>query len=368
MHIHYLTPSRIPSRRANGVHVMKMAAAMTRQGHDVTLFASFGDEAGADIWSWYGVAPSFRLVRCPRPRPRNWGRLVYGFSTLAQSLRQGLPDLYLARSAPAMLFCAFAGRPFIYETHTLPGGTLGRAVERWLSRRRNFLGMVAVSEALKQDLLAANPHIPAGRILVAHDAADPAPAPRPATRAPGPFRIGYAGHLYPGKGMEIIAQVASILPQFEFHVAGGMADDIARWKPCCSPNIRFHGHVSQGALAAIYASFDAAMIPLQTKVQTYDRKADIARWTSPLKLFEYMAHGLPIVASDVPVLREVLSHGETALIMPPSDIQAWAGALNRLANDQALREKLGQNARTAFQSRHTWDKRAAAILSRFSPC
>ena len=91
--------------------------------------------------------------------------------------------------------------------------------------------------------------------------------------------------------------------------------------------------------------------------------AQFARYTSPLKLFEYMAAACAIVASDLPGWSDVLQNGETALLVPPDDIVAWSDAINSLRNDSELREHLGRNARERALAKYTWSQRAEAILS-----
>jgi glycosyltransferase involved in cell wall biosynthesis len=83
------------------------------------------------------------------------------------------------------------------------------------------------------------------------------------------------------------------------------------------------------------------------------------RFTSPLKLFEYLQMGRPIVASDLPALREVLTT-ETAVFVPPGDAPALAQALERLAANPAERASLG-NAARALAPDYTWARRAERL-------
>jgi glycosyltransferase involved in cell wall biosynthesis len=89
-----------------------------------------------------------------------------------------------------------------------------------------------------------------------------------------------------------------------------------------------------------------------------------SRYTSPLKLFEYLAAGRPIVASDLPALREVLRDGINALLVPADDPAALAASLLRLIQDRPLAARL---ARTAFDDAalYSWDARAARLESLF---
>ena len=79
-------------------------------------------------------------------------------------------------------------------------------------------------------------------------------------------------------------------------------------------------------------------------------------------MVEYMSCGLPIVASDVSVLREALNDGQNALLVPPKDVSGWAAAIRRMLDDPTLREALGAQARRDFLQRFTWEARARIVL------
>jgi glycosyltransferase involved in cell wall biosynthesis len=113
------------------------------------------------------------------------------------------------------------------------------------------------------------------------------------------------------------------------------------------------GTVSQARVAEELARASVVVVP-------FLRSAMTERHTSPLKAFEAMAAGRPIVASDLPSSREVLRDGENALLVPPGDTAALAAALRRLAEEPALAARL---ARCAFAEapRYSWDARARSL-------
>jgi glycosyltransferase involved in cell wall biosynthesis len=227
-----------------------------------------------------------------------------------------------------------------------------------------FKLLVVISESLRRDYERELPELK-GRVLVAHDGADPVvKAVQPATLS-GEFKVGYVGHLYPGKGMEIIGELAASCPWATFHIVGGTAGDIHAWKTRHSDatNLIFHGHVDHAHAAGYIAAMDVVLAPYLRVVRGNGKvDGNLAEWMSPLKIFEYMANAKPIVASDLPVLREVLADGRSALLRAPEDIDGWTSALRLLKQDSALRMQLGIEARKVFLESYTWHQRARAIF------
>ena len=84
---------------------------------------------------------------------------------------------------------------------------------------------------------------------------------------------------------------------------------------------------------------------------------------SPLKMFEYMASGRPIIASDLPVLREVLEHERNAILVAPDDINGWVRSIQYLADDEKVRERLAHQASIDLKQSYTWEKRAQKVLA-----
>jgi len=118
--------------------------------------------------------------------------------------------------------------------------------------------------------------------------------------------------------------------------------------------LRFVDHVPTSEVPRVMKACDVCTIP-------WPRTEFSAYYTSPLKLFEYMAAGVPIVASDLPSLREILRHGENAWLVQPGDPPALAEGIRTLLSDQSLAEQLAKAARRDVQ-KHTWENRAAHII------
>ncbi len=366
MRILYVSGSYVPSRRASSVHVMRMCAALARQGHEVTLVSKGcreRQEAGVeDDFAFYGVAPSFRLDKVPRPARRGGGlRYLSGVIRLAGTGRAH--DLFYCREPLAAWRLVRAGRPVLFEAHGLPTGRLSRWIHRRLLFAPTLRRLVVISDALRLrfERLGLLPRY--ADTIVAHDAADPVEVPGPALTDGRPARLGYVGHLYSGRGVEILFALARALPSCELHVIGGSESDLTSWRAERPPaNLLLHGFVAPARLAELYGDLDILLMPYQRRVAVAGGRSDTSGWMSPMKLFEYMAAGRAIVASDLPVLHEVLAHERDALLVPPDDQQAWLAAVRRLLDDPALRRRLGDTARRRQADLYTWDARARAVL------
>ncbi|MEW2404816.1 glycosyltransferase family 4 protein [Streptomyces griseoviridis] len=371
MRIAYLHGGSIPSFFANGVHVMRMCDAFTDAGHDVTLYSLPGTYTDQDPYTYYGVRHRFpiRLVPAPDYTPDGYRRRGEDIRDLLTG--DAVPDLLYARDPHTLAVTADLA-PFVYEVHQLRRD-LPDGAERALLSHPRLARIVVVTHALAHDLRAAYPDLGTLPIEVAPDCADPPDAATTAGPPPLPGRpdaptIGYVGHLYDGRGIDLIIELAGLLPAFDFHLVGGTTEDRARWEESCPhPNLYFHGHRPPSELHRYFPLFDVVLAPHQPKVYTWGRLDEIGRWTSPMKLFEYMAHGRAIVASDLPVLREVLQDRVNCLLRPSDAPQAWADALTELIADPRLRASLGDEARRQFLARYTWRHRADQVLAGLGP-
>jgi len=341
---------------------MGICEAMAELGHDVTLHIRPGDELTPDDHAFYGVKPNFRIEKHPRPQVRGWGAIVNAVHVGRHIRTRSFPDLVYAREQYGLACTVGTGVPFVFEAHWRPRYRLQRETEAWLYRQPNFRRLVVISHGLRRIYRELFPWLPEERVVVAHDAANPprhavsSDAPRASTR----LQVGYVGGMLPGYGIEVIVAVARANPDVDVHIVGGKEDSIRMWRARTRDvaNLTLHGFVPPEHLPAHYANFDVMMAPFQ-------RSTPSIEWISPMKLFEYMAYEKAIVCADFPIMREILSDGETALLVPADDISAWSDAIRRLKTE-SLRRELGSAALRRLQATHTWRRRAETVLADLS--
>lgn len=356
MKIDYVGGAYVPGRGADSVHQMHMCEALASLGHQVTLHARRGLEASSNDHAFYGCAPNFAIVKHARPTLRGVGALINAALVARSVGAANGSDLVYGREIYGLACSIGASKlPFVFESHWNPKHRVQFELESWLFRRSNFHRVVFISEALRRIYFERFPWLPEHKTLVAHDAANVRALP-PRTVPTERMQVGYVGGFLPGYGIDIVEQLARSHPAHDFHVLGGAPDALLAWRAKAQrvPNLTMHGFVPPGELPARYANFDVLLAPYQ------DTTAHI-RWISPMKLFEYMSYGKPLICSDFPVMHEIVRNEVDGLLVPASSLPAWSAALTRLA-DPGLRRRLGASAAERLAAEFTWSRRAARVL------
>lgn len=356
----YASKSTLPSDEANAVHVMQMCDAFTTLGHPVTLRAKRGASGGA-LAALYGVRGAFRITYESGMSRRLW---LIGQRVRALVTRPSEQTLYYGRRLEPLCELAADGFPVALELHHPPRGDRQSATLHRLTEQPGFLGVVAISARLRDELLRQLPNLDPSRVLIAHDGVRADQIRVPTLHAHKRTQILYCGSLHPGKGVETLVAAAHLCTDYDFHVFGGTAAQIAGLRAQAPPQVHFHGRVPHAQLQHCMAEFDIALAPYGHIVRgaRTPEGETLADWMSPLKIFEYMGVGVPIVSSNLPVLREILENEYTALLIEPDDVGALAAAVHRLAAAPALRLSLAQAAQVRLAD-FTWEHRAQSIVT-----
>jgi len=367
MKILYLAASFLPSESANSIQVMKMCNAMSKD-HQVTLLAHRGVafQDYSELQAMYGIDGRFSILFYPNPRIK--GKRFLQRAYLVTTLLRLQPDLIIGRDMRACLAGAQLGFPTAVELHAHVkdhSESYALVIEK-LIRHKNLNKIFVTSTSLKQ-ALCNDYKLADGLVTLLHNGADFVflDSTKQDSLDNNFFHVGYIGHLYPGKGMEVISKLVERCPWAYFHIVGGKENDISYWKTqlkSCQ-NLEFYGFVPHQKTERYRQAMDVLLLPYQKQVYYMNSDAPKdGRWINPLKLYEYMASGKPIIASRIEIAEEILTHQKNALLCQPDDIDQWVDALLLLKEDEALRKKLGQEAKAKFERELTWEKRAAKLV------
>lgn len=361
MKIAYLASSVLPSRSANSVHVMKMCSALASEGHEVKLYARLATSNRSSVYKYYGVDDSFEIF------PATAGRISPARHIMSSVVDwiEFKPDLFYARYRPLAAIASLMPIPLVFEAHEIPRSLQAIWCEKIALRESKGATLVTISKVLAEDYIA-NGYTLKIPPIVAHDGANAAVV-HPRIRQRGPLRVGYLGSLYPGKGMETILDIASRLENIEFHVVGGSEEDISFWRRKSElANVIYHGHVPHSETLRYLFDFDIALLPMQQRVSVDFNGSDIGRWTSPLKLFEYMGAKVPLIASRFPNIEEVIEDGRNGLLVDSTNIDEWVLAIERLQNSPQEGVAMSERAYSDILNCYSWEARARRIVGRNS--
>jgi len=375
--------ARMPSERAQSLQVAKVAAAFERAEISTTLLHAQRNPTpslpeGQDLFDYYGVpdGPRPKVVALPNVD------LIDRFPTRAQFVPARIQELSFASNAASWIRKQAAdawvlsreletARSLVrseksavfLEIHRVPAGRLRR---KWLlEAARGARGVVAISGGVRADLEALG--IPAEAITVEHDAVDAGQIARMPEKSAARAELGispdskvvvYTGGLMTWKGVQHLIGAAWRLPQLEFVIAGGMKSDVERLRPITEglTNLRLEGFQPPERIGLYLAAGDLGVIPNRSTPEIS------ARYTSPLKAFESMAAGLPLVASELPSLREILIDERHAVFVAADSDETLAAGIERLMGDADLRESMAKSGRARVKD-ISWDARAERLLS-----
>ena len=380
MQIHYISPSVLPSRNANAVHVLKQCDALARHCEEVFCYARrsvlSSDLAEEKIRGEYGLLSpnlTFRTHFFPSNRAVSFLIAMHSFLRILATSEARVLSRNLYAS---FLWGVIFSRELLFETHQLETG-----VRKWMQHlliKRSNVTTIVISRKL-EEILQEYHQTSIKNSVVLHDAAEADSQRYDKVLKTvvlkeyginnGSWRsvCGYFGHLYPGRGMEIIVAMAEHSPDDLFIVVGGTKTDIERLraKHLEVRNLKILGFMPHSEAQRLMKAVDVLLMPYQRSVSIGVQGHDTARWMSPMKMFEYMACGVPLISSDLDVLKEVLTDGVNALLVSPEDSSKWCAALEWIMSNKSLAYSIGEKAYRDYSDLYTWDKRADHIIAEF---
>lgn len=359
MKLYYLANARIPTEKAHGIQIMKMCEAFASHGVEVTLLVPRRfNHIKSDPFEYYSVKNNFKIkhiftidvVSLGRPGFFIESSLFAVFSALHCLFKD--PDNIYSRDELPLYFLSFLGKRFYWESHTFKNSFVSRRVLKCSTK------IITITKNLKEKY--NNPNI-----LVSSDAVDLDFFDLRLSKEEARNELGlplnkrivlYAGHLYPWKGANVLRD-ASIYLRKDIVVVfvGGTTKDIAGFKNKADKfqNIIVTDHKLYKDIPKYLKAADVLVLP-------NSGQEDISRrYTSPMKLFEYMASGRPIIASDLKSIREVLNESNSHLVESDNPKLLASTIEGVLSKDTT---KITAQAYEDVK-RHTWIKRAESILT-----
>lgn len=371
--LNYIANLRLPTEKAYGIQIAKMCEAFAELGIKVKLTAPFRFSRIHDgFFEYYNVKRNFVFRKLFAPDfylPGSLDKLAFGVKSFVSALilifyaKYSRGDVFYFRDEMPLYFISFLIKNSLlfFEAHKF-----SESRKLWYRRfKSKNIKIITISHGLKDQFLKFG--FKNENILVAPDGVDLEEFDPDTSQQSARQKLGlvldkkivvYTGHLFEWKGAENLAKTAQILPEVDFIFVGGTDHDILefRRKFGQTRNIVVVGHKPHKEVPLYLKSADVLVLPNQP-IETISEL-----YTSPLKLFEYMASERPIVASDLPSIREILNHENSVLVKP--DSESLADGIKKVLGNQTLSNQISARAFKDVQN-YTWSNRARKIIDLF---
>lgn len=357
----YIANARMPTEKAHGLQIAKMCEAFAKKGATVTLLIPTRElKAGADIFSYYGVERNFEVVTLPVKDTVRSGKVGYLLQSIRFAFRvrryldSANPDIIYTRDLLPALASLNAGKNVCLEIHAFPNWSKKR-LARVL---KHFTKIVSTNRYKKEKLIELG--IPEQRIAVFpngvdetafNELGDASALKRELGLGDKPVAL-YAGHLYDWKGAHVAYIASRYAPSVTFVLLGGKkTEHQALSKSHGDAPALMLEQVPHSLVAKYLHASDVLLLPNVATNEESEYE------TSPIKMFAYMASGVPIVASRLPSIKEILDDS-TATFVTPGEPKELAEAVLASISSRARGDKAREMARE-----YTWGKRAEGILA-----
>lgn len=373
----------LPTRQANGLQTISMGHAFARLGFQTTLYYIPSPHVKNDPLHFDQSKPQITLKPLPRAvlpinkafkleKVRSFPAFVHAFvwsGIVSHLMSRSEGDLFFVREPMIAWWLGRRGLPTALEIHEMPQGK-ERIFIRWAAQQSSVKLVLAVTEHLRSDL-EGQLHVAAAKLFTLHDGVDLEALGCSITKREARQRLGlpldkplvvYTGKLSGEKGVDTLIQAAPVLSDVGFVIVGGESAENEALRRTLQ---RMNGKINV-TLTGFRSHSDALLFQKAADVLALPHSMKFVHskfHTSPLKLFEYMAAGVPIVASDLPSHREVIRHGQNAWLVKPDDPNALAQGIHTILEDRALAQRLAKQATRDVQG-YTWEQRASEILRR----
>ena len=366
MRIAYLFNSSTPSSNPSSIQVVNTCSALTQLSHRVKLIVPNTGQ-NISLLKFYGINKSPKLIKLKYFNKFPLSLYYYLFSLF--SISHAIFDkteLYITRNIFNLILLNILKKRVIIEIHhdLHNEGRIVKFLCKLINvfNKKNIVKIIAITHAVKKHLVK-NFNIDSKKIEVIPSASS-LKFKFNKLKNKKFYNIGYFGSLDSSKGANFIIKLAKKDTINKYYIYGGSKYDVSRLKKMGIPNnLKINHSVRYGELKPIISKMDILLMPSSTKkIRSIGNFGNIVKFTSPLKLFDYLASGKLIITSNVSVFKEILSNGKNCLVVSNFNTTNWIKKINKAKFETS---KINNIKRNAFElsKKHTYIKRAEKILN-----
>ena len=354
--ITYISELTLPSNSGYAQHVLKICDSFSKK-FVTNLFVISNNKSFRRYREEYSLKNKFNINSYTKNGKNNFIiRILFSLYVLKNINKN---SLIISRSLISSLILSFFGVKNILELHHPPKGLS--------SYLFNFYRTIKLDKNLDYVFLHKNIKkcLKIDKGIVLDDACDLSDFKLRKLKVK--YEYCYVGSLFKGKGLEKIIELASYFPQKKFHIFGDVKTidpNLNKFQINNLKNLYIHNFRSYKYIPAILMSSKYLLLPYSNKVSVNSKNLEVSNFMSPLKMFDYLASGKIIIASNLKVYSHILKNNFNCLMPKKNDLESWVNLINHVSKKNKNLNHLKKNAlKTA--SKYTWDKRIKKIDNYF---
>jgi len=356
MDITYISNGSTPSHVPNSLQIVKTCEYLAKNKNNVTLIVPNTAKSSTSINSFYNVKHSFRIDRLSKfsKNPKGINYYLFSFFAVIKSFRNS--DLIISRNFFAIFLRIILQKKCILEIHhdiSIESRIVNFIFKNFnILKSNKLIKIIAISNSIKKHyekqfkLTKKNIMVlPSGTAIRSNYVC---------SKNKKHLNIGYFGSINYSKGIGTIINLARMDKNNTYHIYGGMKYQVSEIRRKFKiDNLKISSHQDYKKIPQLLSKMDILLMPYTKSVTAAGNVSDITRFTSPLKLFDYMAAGKTIICSNIKVFKEVVKDKKNCIIVKNfSNTQNWLMEINKVKNNLYLRNILAKNCLKDIKNFH----------------
>ena len=337
--IYYITYSSIPSSLPSSLQIIKTCESFVKNNYDVTLVKPGTGYKKISIKKYYGLVNNVKIKEFTSIKsfPQGLRFYLYSFYCLIFILKNK-NSVTITRNYFVSYLLLLFGKEVVLEVHhdTNIEGRITKFILKYFNffNKTNLLNIVAISKAVKK-LFIKKYKVDSKKITVLPSGSSIRIGHKPKFYFNKRLKIGYFGSLSVSKGINVLIRLSKIDPSNDYYIYGGSQKEKRKLKKKnMSKNLFLNQNISYKILPKVMMKMDILTLPYANVIKSAGEVDDISKYTSPLKLFDYLAVGKIILSSNLKVLREVISEKNAYFINNYENIFEWKRMIKIIKNNR----------------------------------
>lgn len=368
MNICYISNSAAPSKNASSLQTAKLCEALSKIGHKVNLVLPDTGYRNENYYNFYDIKNKFRIKRIKyfKKFPTGINYYLYSLFSIIISKYKN-QNLYITRNFFTSLLLCFLNKAHILEIHDdiHIEGRIVKFIVKYFKflNNKNILKIITTTKTLKNKYHKSY-SVKKDKLLVLHNASSIKLKFKKYKSLDKNLKIGYFGSIYKSRGLDMLIRLSNKDKKNEYYIYGGSKKEIKNLSnKYSSKNLHFQNYIPYSKIRRKLKNIDICLLPYTNKITVSGNVGDISKYTSPLKIFDYMITGKLIICSNIKVINEVLKHNiNSILVFKKNSRDVWLKEIKKIKSNVKKFNKLRFNA-YKFANKEDFVWRAKKIIS-----